>query len=131
MTTYDDVWTSFRNKCKIDDLDLPTSNEAIYDTIYNSILIFNNKLEDNLSGDNTSEMLNRELTGNELLVLSYSIRLIILENQLIYYSATFSPFTKEIGTRNLAKQMSSLQYLVEREDQKIDAILLKMIDYFV
>lgn len=131
MTTYDQLWTSFRNKCKIDDLDLPTSDAAIHDTIQNAILSFNLKLEESLSGDDATEQLSRELIGEELLLLSHCIRLIILENQLIYFSGTFSPFTKEIGTRNIAKQMSSLENLVDREDMIIDSIILKMADDFM
>lgn len=129
-TSYDDVWSSFRNKCKIDDLDLPSSDQAIYDTIQNAILHFNIKLEDNLTGDNTTESLSRELDGDELLLLSHCIRLIILENQLIYFSGTFSPFTKEIGSRNLGNQMVRLENLVKREDDKIQSIIIKMTDDF-
>lgn len=131
MTTYDTVWETFLNKCKIDDLDLPTSEEAIYRTIKNAILTFNMKLEDNLSGDNENEVLSRELNNNELLLLAHCIRLIILENQLIYFSSTFSPFAKEIGVRNLGNQMNRLENLVQREDNIIDSIVIKMTDDFL
>lgn len=131
MTTYDTVWETFLNKCKIDDLDLPTSEEAIYRTIKNAILTFNMKLEDNLSGDNENEVLSRELNNNELLLLAHCIRLIILENQLIYFSGTFSPFAKEIGVRNLGNQMNRLENLVQREDNIIDSIVIKMTDDFL
>lgn len=131
MTTYDTVWETFLNKCKIDDLDLPTSDEAIYRTIQNAILTFNMKLEDNLSGDNENEVLSRELNNNELLLLAHCIRLIILENQLIYFSGTFNPFTKEIGTRNFGNQLNRLEGLVQREDDIIDSIVIKMTDDFL
>jgi len=131
MTTYDTVWETFLNKCKIDDLDLPTSDEAIYRTIQNAILTFNMKLEDNLSGDNENEVLSRELNNNELLLLAHCIRLIILENQLIYFSGTFNPFTKEIGTRNFGNQLNRLEGLVRREDDIIDSIVIKMTDDFL
>ncbi|GLO66138.1 hypothetical protein MACH08_19220 [Oceanobacillus kimchii] len=66
------------------------------------------------------------MNGDEELMLSHCIRLIILENQLIYFSGTFSPFTKEIGTRNLSAQMSRLENLIERENSIIYSISLKM-----
>lgn len=131
MTTYDDVWLSFLNKCKIDDLDLPNSDTAIHETIQDAIRSFNIRLDENLIGNNDTELLDRELDGNELLLLSHCIRLIILENQLIYFSATFSPFTKEIGARNLGNQMNRLENLLKREDSKIDSIILKMTDDFL
>lgn len=131
QTSYDTVWESFLNKCKIDDLDLPTSDRAIHSTIQNAILYFNSRLEDDLEGDNEAEFLDRKLSGNELLLLSHCIRLIILENQLIYYAGTFSPFTKEIGARNLGNQMNRLENLVEREENKIDSIMIKMADDFI
>ncbi len=131
MTTYDDVWLTFLNKCKIDDLDLPNSDAAIHETIQDAIRSFNIKLDEDLVGSNDAELLDRELDGNELLLLSHCIRLIILENQLIYFSATFSPFTKEIGARNLGNQMNRLENLLKREDSKIDSIILKMTDDFL
>ncbi|WP_405101433.1 hypothetical protein [Oceanobacillus sp. FSL H7-0719] len=130
-TSYDLLWSTFLAKCKVDDLDLPNSEEAIYDTIQNAVLAFNNKLEDDLLADNTTELLNRELSGDELLLLSHCIRIIILENQLIYFSASFSPFTKEIGARNLGNQMNRLEYLIDREDDKIHSIIVKMTDDFI
>lgn len=131
MTTYDTVWLSFLNKCKIDDLDLPKSDPAIHETIQEAIRTFNIRTDDNLLGDNSTELLDRELNGDELLLLSHCIRLMILENQLIYFSSTFSPFTKEIGARNLGNQMNRLENLLKREDSKIDSIILKMMDDFI
>ncbi len=130
MTTYDKVWESFLNKCKIDDLEIPNTDSSIHQTIQNAILSFNNKLTDDLSGDDTTETLSRELDGNELLVLSHCIRFIILENQLIYFSSTYTPFTKELGVRNVGNQMGRLEKLVENEDKKIDGMIMKMVEDF-
>ncbi len=131
MTSYDKVWETFLNKCKIDDLEIPSTDSSIHQTIQNAILDFNRRLEDNLSGDNTTEQLSRELDGNELLLISHCVRFIILENQLIYFSSTYTPFTKELGVRNVGGQMNRLEVLVEKEESKIDGILMKMVDDFL
>ncbi|MCA1021642.1 hypothetical protein [Halobacillus litoralis] len=131
MTSYDTVWTHFTNKCKIDDLEIPNSDAAIYDTIQNALLKFNIHLDENVSGDNSTELLSRDLDGNELLLIIHCIRLIILENQVIYFSSTYAPFTKELGVRNLGTQMNRLETLVENEKKEIQDILMKMMDDFL
>ncbi len=121
----------FLNKCKIDDLEIPSTDSAIHQTIQNAILDFNMRLEDNLNGDDTTEQLSRDLDGNELLLLSHCIRFIILQNQLIYFSSTYTPFTKELGVRNVGGQMGRLEVLVEKEGEKLDGIVMKMVDDFL
>jgi hypothetical protein len=124
LTTYDTVWTTFLNKCKMSDLDLPQLPGKIHDTIQGAILSFNNRLRDNLAGDNTAETLNRELVGDELLILAHYIRISILENQLIYFTNTWQPFQKDIGLKNFSAQLKTLESLVEREENLIDSIIL-------
>lgn len=130
MTTYDEVWETFISKCKTDDINLPTSEPAIYRTIQNAILEFNVRLEDDLSGDDENEILDREISGNHLLILAHLIRKSVLENQLIYFSTTFIPFTKDIGVKNVGNQIIRLENLIEREDHHIDSIILKTEDSF-
>src|SRR5690625_1460441 len=109
MTTYDDIWLSFINRCKTSDLVLPTATEQIHETIQNAIRLYNNRMQDNLAGDNESESFDRKLNGDEILLLSHYIRLIILENELIYFSTTYTPFTKELGARNVGTQQVRLE----------------------
>lgn len=131
MTTYDEIWETFLSKCKTEDINIPTSEERIYKTIHNGVLAFNTRLEDDLQCDHESEQLNRQLTDSELLILAHFIRKDILENQLIYFSTTFSPFTKDIGHRNLTNQIVRLENLVENEMKIIDSIITKMAEDFL
>ncbi|WP_368900850.1 hypothetical protein [Oceanobacillus oncorhynchi] len=128
MTDFDTVWSEFIVKNKMDEFDIPNTDEAIHKTIESAVRTFNTKLEDNLSCDLPSELFSRELNDEEINLLSHIIRLITLQNQLIYQSTMFIPFTQDIGTRNHANQMSRLEKLVEDEEKKIDAIMLKMVD---
>lgn len=131
MTTYDELWAAFLNKTKINDLDLPQTDQQIYDTIHNAVRAFNNRLQDNLSYDDATETFGRELTDNEILLLTHFIRLIILENQLIYFSNLWNPFTKEIGLKNFGDQLKRLETLVENESKRIDSIIINMADDYL
>lgn len=131
LTTYDEIWKLFINKTKIDIIEIPNSTEAIHDTIKNAVLAFNVRLEDDLQCDNDNEIVNRELKGNELTLLTHFIRLIIIENQAIYFSTTYSPFTKELGVRNLSNQNNRLKDLMEREDRKIEEIIMMTMDDYL
>lgn len=124
MTTYDELWSTFLSKCKMSNLDLPQTDGEIHRTIQNSILSYNNKLQTDLSGDNVSETLNKELDGDELLILAHYIRLSILENQLIYFTNTWQPFAKDVSLKNFKSQLKSLEKLVENEEEKIKLLIM-------
>jgi len=130
-TSYDKVWETFLIKCKMDNDNVPSTNDAIHQTIQEAILNFNNQVEEQVNGDDTTEMLSRKLSDNELYLLSHMIRLVILENELIYQSTTYTPFTKELGVRNVGNQMSRLEKLVENQNNKIHSILISMQDDFL
>src|SRR5690625_1450703 len=127
-TSYDELWTTFLTKCKISDLDLPNSNERIYQTIHGALLSFNVAMEDNLKGDNDNEVLDRELDDGELLLLANYIRLDILENQLIYFTNTWQPFGREIGVRHYGAQLGRLEALIESQKDRINEMIVKMAD---
>ena len=42
-TTYDDIWTSFLENCKLNSEDIPQSEEMIYSCISNAVNIYNQK----------------------------------------------------------------------------------------
>ena len=69
MTTYDELWKTFLDNCKLSDLDIP-QNEKIYDSIQNAVLHFNNRKRDELVADDDTELLNRQLNGDDLLLLA-------------------------------------------------------------
>ena len=75
MTTYDQIWQTFLNNIKISDIDLPQTEEKIYETIRNSIMLFNNKMRTEIKADDASEQLDTELSNDYLLLLANFIKL--------------------------------------------------------
>jgi hypothetical protein len=131
MTTYDELWTTFLNRCKISDIDLPQSDEKIYDTIHGAVLSFNNRLRDDLGYDDTTEQFDRQLNNDELLILAHYIRHHILENQLIFFTNTWQPFQQDIGIKNFSTQLKTLEELVAKEERKIDSLIINTMDDFL
>lgn len=123
MTTYDDVFTEFMTITKTDSINIPTEEEKIYDLIHNAVHLFNNRLRDNLGYDDENEIFSRELNHDELVILANFLKLVFLENQLIYFTTLFQPFTKEVGLRNYQSQVKSLEFLIQQQAKKIDELI--------
>lgn len=123
MTSYDELYTSFLTKTKVDDLDLPNSNEKIYEFIRSAVRDFNNRMSENLQMNDLLEVFDRELTDTEILLLTHFLRKTFLQNQLLYFSSTWQPFQREISLKHYGTQLKALEYLVELEDKYIDSII--------
>jgi hypothetical protein len=124
VTTYDQIWTTFLNNCKVSDIDLPQTNEKIYETIHNAILHFNNRLRENVKYDDASEVLDRDLSDDHLLILAHYIRLIFLKNQKTYFESVWQPFQGDIGLRNFSTQLKSLENSVQEQEKLIERLIL-------
>lgn len=126
-TTYDTIWTTFESKCKLSDIDLPQEQDKIYDIIHGAILSFNNRLSESIiQYDDTSETVDRDLSGDHLLILAHYIRLDILTNQLIYFSSVWQPFEKDIGFKNYASQLSTFRNIVDNEKNIIETLIINI-----
>lgn len=124
MTTYDQIWTTFLNNCKVSDIDLPQTDEKIYEMISNAVLHFNNRLRDNVKCDNVTETLDRELSDDHLLILAHYIRLIFLKNQKTYFESVWQPFQGDIGLRNFSTQLKSLENSVQDQEKLIERLII-------
>ena len=131
FTSYDTVWSMFLQNCKTDDIELPQTNQGKYDMIRNSILYFNNRMEDSLKTDDLTETVNRELSDDHLLILANFLRLAFLKNQLTYFITVYQPFQKEKKKKNFSYQLSALKTIVEDEVNTIDAIILHQSEDFI
>lgn len=131
MTSYDTIWNTFLNNTKVDDLDLPQTPIKIYDAIHNGILHFNNRLRENLDYDDDLEQVDRDLSGDNLLILAHYIRYVFLLNQQTYFQNVWQPFTKDIGMKNFTAQLKSLENSVEREQETIEKLIMNMQDDFL
>lgn len=123
MTTFDQIWTTFLNNCKVSDIELPSTNEKIYEYIKNAVMYFNNRMRSKLQCDINIEELNEELDEDQLLILANYIRLVFLVNQKTYYINLWQPFSSDISLKNYNKQLSSLETEVERQEKAIDRLI--------
>jgi hypothetical protein len=126
LTSYDDVWQTFLNNCKVSDIDLPQTPEKIYETIRNAIMHFNNKFRTIIVCDDINEELSEELSEDYLLILGHYIRFIFLKNQKTYYETLLQPFQKDIGFKNFTAQMKSLESSVSDQERTIDLLIMNM-----
>ena len=123
MTTYDDVYTEFMTITKTDPINIPTDQDKIYDAIHNAVHMFNNRMRDNLQYDDSTELFDRELNHDELVILANFLKLIFLENQLTYFTTLFQPFAKDVGLRNYQSQIKSLEFLIQQQNKRIDELI--------
>lgn len=123
LTSYDDIYTAFITNCQTEDINLPESDEKIYDAIHAAIRSYNNKFRTNITCDDNQEAVNAEFNDDDLLIVSHYLRLSFLENQLIYFTTTWQPFSKELGLKNYQTQAKSLELLVDLQKQRIDEVI--------
>jgi hypothetical protein len=131
MTSYDQIWESFLTNCKASDIDLPQTPEKIYEAIHNAIRHFNNRLRDSLTWDDTLETVNRELSGDHLLILSHYLRLIFLINQKTYFEGLWQPFARDVGLRNFGTQLRSIETSVQEEEKTIERLIMNATEDFL
>lgn len=128
LTTYDDIYTLFITNCNSESLMLPNTTEKQYDAIRNAVILYNNRMRDNIVCDDDIESVDRELNHDEQLVIAHFIRLTILKNTRTYKNSIFTTFTQEIGVRNINAQLSSLRDEIKDEEDTIDMLIFNMID---
>lgn len=128
MTSYDEIWTTFLTKCKVGIIDLPKTDDKIYDAIHSAILDYNNRLQTDLTWDDNTETVSELLEGDYLLLLARFLRLNFLVNQETFSASSWQPFGGDIGRRSLKDQLSTLRKLVEDENKVIDRILINLTD---
>ena len=131
MTSYDEIWTTFLNNCKVSDIDLPQTNTKIYEAIKNAVMHFNNRMRTKLVCDNTKEILNEKLSEDNLLILAHYIRLIFLVNQKTYFESLWQPFSSDVGLKNFGTQLRSLEVSVKEQEDKIDSLIINTMEDFL
>lgn len=124
FTSYDEIFSMFMQNCKVDDIELPQTDQGKYDMIRNAVFHFNNRMGDNIKLDDTLEKVNRKLSNNHLLLIIHYIRLSFLKNQLTQFSLTWQPFQKDIGLKNFSHQIRALTILIEDQERFIEQIIL-------
>lgn len=130
MTTYDHLWQTFLNNCKVSDIDLPKLPEQIYEQIKNATMYFNNRLRTNVVCDDILEELSEELNEDNLLILANFIRLVFLINQKTYLENLWQPFQSDVGIKNFNSQIKSMENSIKEQKDTIDTLIFNtMEDY--
>jgi hypothetical protein len=122
-TSYDTIYVTFLNNCKVSDIDLPQFPEQQFELIKNAVMHFNNKFRTRLFCDDILEELSEELDEDSLLILAHYIRLIFLINQKTYYETLWQPFQKDLGLKNFSTQLRSLESSVKEQERFIDNLI--------
>lgn len=131
MTSYDQVWQTFLNNCKVSDIDLPQTPEKIYEHIKNAVMHFNNKLRTSVVCDDIMEELNQELSEDHLLILAHYVRYLFLINQKTYFESLWQPFSSDVGLKNFGTQLRSLDTSIKEEKDNIDTLINNMEEDFL
>lgn len=127
-TTYDDIYQLFKTNCNAEGLMMPRTTEQQYDVIKNAVMLYNNRLRDDLKCDDEFEVISRILNDDEQLIIAHFMRLTLLKNMRTYKNSIFTTFTQEIGVRNVNAQLNSLKDEIEQEENTIDMLIFNMIN---
>lgn len=123
MTTYDDVYTYFISITKVDEYDVPSTEEGMYHLIDNGRLEFNLRREDDLEVNDEDQELSRKLTGQELMLLGNCMRLVTFRNMLTDFTSNYSMFQKEVGYKDYKAQLEGRTWAIDRQERIISDIL--------
>ncbi len=126
MTTYDELYSLFITNGNIEKLMMPKGVGQQYDAIRNAVMLFNNRLRDDVVCDDASETVDRELTDDEKLIIAHYIKLTLLRNTRTFKNSMFTTFTQEIGVKNINVQLSSLKNDIESQEKLIDMLIFNM-----
>ncbi|MFB5759100.1 hypothetical protein [Paenibacillus medicaginis] len=123
MTTYDEIFTEFLVITKTEPVNVPTEQDKIYDVIHSAVRHYNNRMRTKVMCDDLTETISEELDDDELIIIANFLKLAFLENQLIYFTTLWQPFAQDIGLRNYQAQIKSMEYLIKRQEDKLDQII--------
>lgn len=124
MTSYDDIYQTFLNNCKVDDIDLPSTDEGRYEIIKNAVMHFNNRMRTKIVCDNTTETVSEDLNDDYLLIIAHYIRYLFLVNERTYFESLWQPFQQDVGLKNFSTQLNSLKDSVTEEKNVIDRLIM-------
>lgn len=126
MYTYDDVWDSFLINYKTEVINIPTEKDTIHNLILNSVRRMNNKMNIKVTLNYELETVDGLIDDNYLLILAAYIKLLILENEKIYYTTLYQPTNSDIGIRNYNATVSSMSEEIKRQEILIQELIFNM-----
>lgn len=131
MLTYDDVWSTFLDNYKTDDIDIPQEEAVIYRYIRNAVLLFNNKMRSSATCDDSTETINAVSTDDEKLIIAQYIRLTLLQHTKDFYEKLLQGFEGDVGFKNFSAQLVSVRESVKEQERKINEFIFNTRESFL
>jgi hypothetical protein len=122
-TSYDDIYVKFLSICKTEDINLPNTDEKIYQFIKSAVDYYNNRMRTMLICNDEDECVTEDLDNDGMIILANFLRLIFLENELTYFTTIWQPFSKDLGLKNYQSQVKAHEFLIQSQEKKIDELI--------
>lgn len=131
MIAYDFIWETFLNNYKAESIDLPNTNEQIYQAITNAVMLYNNRLRKNGVCDDENECVNGlDFHNDTVLLLAHYIKLTFLHNDKTFYEKLWQPLSSDVGLKNFRVQLTSLSSSIDKQENLIEKFIFNsMEDY--
>lgn len=131
MLTYDSIWSTFLDDYKVNDADLPQTDERIYQDINNAVRKINNRLRLKLFCNNDIEAVEGTSCNDHLILIAQYIRLIYLNNALVLYTSLYQPISPDVGIKNYSSQMVNLRQAILNQESDIEDYIFNMREDFL
>ena len=128
-TTFQEVWNTFVDFTGVVGEDLPQTEDGMYVLIKSGILKYNSVTEASeikLIGNEMTEELNVELDYDRLLLLSYCLKYIFLENEKNEYESVWGVFSNDIGLKFYGDTVKAKRNTLEDVNKEIMRLLDKI-----
>lgn len=129
--TYDEVWVTFLDNYKGDDIDIPQEEELIYRHIKNAVILFNNKLRTMAKCDDLTETISEVETEDDKIIIANYIRLTILKHTRDFYEKLLQGFEGDVGFKNFSAQLVSTRESIKEQELKISELIFNTRETFL
>ena len=134
MTTYQEVWDMFNSLGRVNDTDLPATQEGVYGVIDSARILFNGYLKECVGGfilleqDDLTETFSQKLSDSYKELLAECVKLVIVRNMFSQFISDSQVFQTSIGVRDYRSQYSSRETLVKMQEDRVDKLAMKLAD---
>lgn len=137
MTNLNDVWKEFRIICGYDSSEIPQNDEEIYGYCESAVKKYNqlakkyvNRIQGDLKIDVNAEILNKNLSETEVMILANLIAERFTYNKYVEFTSVWSVFAKETGIQNYQSQCKAREYTIQSYKNEVERLILDQIDSF-
>lgn len=133
-TTYTDLYKFFIRQTKVNNNDLPSSEESQKNLINDGVMEFNIRLrigKEKLQCDDALEELNEKLSNEFFMFLSECMTLIVYKNMLQEYVSTWETFQNDIGRKYYKDQLNGKQKMIEDQEIRLKSLKLAISEEYL